>query len=163
MTDQNFLSKVEVLNTENLQWWTASSTPEVLHFPREILCNGSLYISSDDGIVYSCSVESLLQSSDKSTSITSRNVDSVWNRLANINEDSTLATLGGHVLVIGGKCGDEPSGAVQRYNRDTNSWNVISEMPTPRYNVLAAVLPTNELMVVGGYWNLNATEIGWMK
>ena len=37
------------------------------------------------------------------------------------------------------------------YNPVTNSWEVISHMPTARYNTLVAVLPDNKLMVVGGY------------
>ena len=32
----------------------------------------------------------------------------------------------------------------------TNSWDLISNMPTGRYDCLVAVLPTNEMMVVGG-------------
>ena len=32
----------------------------------------------------------------------------------------------------------------------TGSWELISNMPTPQYNHLVAVLPTNEMIVVGG-------------
>ena len=39
------------------------------------------------------------------------------------------------------------------YNPTTDSWEVISHMGTPRYNCIAAVLPNNQLMVVGGYTN----------
>jgi hypothetical protein len=37
------------------------------------------------------------------------------------------------------------------YNPTTDSWEVISHMGTPRYNCIAAVLPNNQLMVVGGF------------
>ena len=40
--------------------------------------------------------------------------------------------------------------AVHMYNTTTNSWEVISHMVTPRRQCLVAVLPHNELMVVGG-------------
>ena len=33
----------------------------------------------------------------------------------------------------------------------TNTWEVIGHMTTPRWNCVAAVLPNNQLMVVGGY------------
>ena len=32
----------------------------------------------------------------------------------------------------------------------TGSWDLISNMPTPQYNRLVAMLPTNEMVVVGG-------------
>ena len=162
-TFRHHLSTVEVLNTENLQWWTACSTPVPIGFPSMILCNGYLYISTEGGTVYSSSMESLLQSSDN----LSRNVQSAWNKLADVSYDSKCASLGGHVFAIGGECGLKPLGTIQCYDIDTNSWNVISEMPTPRYNVLTAVLPSNELMVVGGCngkWSrLCTTEIGQIE
>jgi hypothetical protein len=37
------------------------------------------------------------------------------------------------------------------YNPTTDSWEVISHMGTPRHDCIAAVLPNNQLMVVGGY------------
>ena len=36
------------------------------------------------------------------------------------------------------------------YNPTVNSWEVISHMITRRWNCIAAVLPNNELMVIGG-------------
>ena len=49
---------------------------------------------------------------------------------------------------------DNPTGAIHCYNVITNSWSVIGEMPTPRYSVLAAVLSSNDLVVVGGWLSL---------
>ena len=40
--------------------------------------------------------------------------------------------------------------AIHKYNPTTNSWDHISNMPTARYDCLVAVLPTNEMMAVGG-------------
>ena len=45
---------------------------------------------------------------------------------------------------------DETTAAVHKYNPSTDSWHLISNMPTARYGSLVAVLPTNEVMVVGG-------------
>ena len=36
------------------------------------------------------------------------------------------------------------------YNPTTNSWEVINHMTTPRWDCIAAVLPNNQLIVVGG-------------
>ena len=45
---------------------------------------------------------------------------------------------------------DKPLSAIHKYNQTTDSWNLISYMPTARFFSLVAVLPTNEMMVVGG-------------
>jgi membrane protein DedA with SNARE-associated domain len=37
------------------------------------------------------------------------------------------------------------------YNPTTDSWDVISHMGTPLKSCIAAFLPNNQLMVVGGY------------
>ena len=138
---------VEVLNTETLQWSTASSLPKAVYFPQMTTCGEYLYLADDDSNVFSCSVEDLLKSTNSSDG------DSVWTRLADIpiEEDSALATLRGRVLAIGGRDGaGNPTGAIHCYDMATNSWSVVGEIPTPRYQVLAAVLPSNELVVVGG-------------
>ena len=40
--------------------------------------------------------------------------------------------------------------AVHKYNPTTDSWDLISNMPTARCYCLVAVLLTNEVIVVGG-------------
>ena len=151
---------VEVLNTDTLQWSTASSLPETVRYLQMITCGGRLYLSGSDNI-FSCSVEDLLKST------TSRDGGSVWTRLANIPAPwgSSLATLRGRVLAIGGlnDC-SSPTGAIHCYDVATNSWSVLVEMPTPRCRVLTAVLPSNELVVVGGQMTVGEyctiTEVG---
>ena len=144
------LSTVEVLKTETSQWSTASHVPREMGFPEITLCDGCFYLSQTDGTIFSCSVTDLLQSCDPS-STNSSDGGSVWTTLANIPvEYSSLATLRGHVLAIGGEDGDNLTGAIHCYDVVTNSWSAICEMPTPRYEALTAVLPSNELVVVGG-------------
>ena len=142
------IATVEVFNTETLQWSIASSLPEAVCFPQMTTCCEYLYLADDCSNVFSCSVEDLLKSTNSSDG------GSVWTRLASIRTigKSTLATLRGRVLVIGGhnRYGGL-TGAIHCYDVATNSWSVISEMPTLRYRVLTAVLPRNELVVVGGY------------
>ena len=74
-------------------------------------------------------------------------------------------TFCGQLLAVGGKDSDnKPTTAVYMYNQATNSWNVISHMATARKNCLAAVLPNNKLMLVGGQSNkrtdLDLVEFG---
>ena len=138
------ITTVEVLNTETLHWSTASSLPRAVRCPQMTTCGGRLYLSGD--IIFSCSVEDLLKSTNSSDG------GSVWTRLASIPTPrwSSLATLRGRVLAIGGIDGVNPTAYIYCYDVATNSWSVIGEMPTPRFLVLTAVLPSNELVVVGG-------------
>ena len=141
------LATVEVLNTKTFQWSTANSLPEAVRYPQMTTCGGCIYLANSDNKVFSCSVEDLLKSTNSSDC-------SVWTRLASIPtpQGSSLARLRGRVLAIGGDDGAcNPTGAIHCYDAATNSWSVIGEMPTPRSEVLTAVLPSNELVVVGGH------------
>ena len=144
------MATVEVLNTETLQWSTASSLPEAVSKPRITTCGGCFYLADNENNAFSCSVEDLLKSTN------SGDGGSVWTRLAKIPTPwwSSLATLRGQVLAIGGADSQSrignPTGAIHCYDVATDSWSVVGEMPTPRSSVLTAVLPSNELVVVGG-------------
>ena len=149
----NALSVVETLDTNTLQWSSVSSLPAILANPSMTLCNEQLYLSQDSKI-FSCSVEELLKSRKSFFNLLSR---SVWTKLADIPVpyDTSLTTLRGQVLAIGGSdqpLGGTQTGAIHQYNRSTNSWSVIGEMPTPHARPLVAVLPSHELIVVGGLY-----------
>ena len=60
-------------------------------------------------------------------------------------------SIHGRLLTVGGSDSNgEATAAVHMYNPTTGSWEVISHMGTPRFYCFAAVLPNNQLMVVGG-------------
>ena len=66
--------------------------------------------------------------------------------------DTTCVSVYGRLLVIGGRyLYGRLTSAIHTYNPATDSWEVISHMGTPRGDWIAAVLPNNQLMVVGGY------------
>ena len=65
---------------------------------------------------------------------------------------STCASINGELVAVGGEDTDEETTSiVYKYKSSTDSWDFIGNMPTARYQSLVAVLPTNEIMVVGGY------------
>ena len=145
------LSVVETLDTNTLQWSSVSSSPEALGDPNMTLCNGQLYLSEHSKI-FSWSVEELLKSRKPASTNSS---GSVWTKLTDIPVpyQASPTTLRGQVLAIEGRdqqLGGRPTGAIYQYNMGTNSWSVIGEMPTPRACPLVAVLPSHELIVVGG-------------
>ena len=153
------LSVVETLDTNTLQWSSVSSSPEEVRYPNMTLCNGQLYLSEHSKI-FSCSVEELLKSHKPASTNSS---GSVWTKLTDIPVPywASLTTLRGQVLAIGGsdqQLMGTPTGAIHQYNRSTNSWSVIGEMPTPRACPPIAVLPSHELIVVGGF-SCDVTEI----
>ena len=162
--DESFVATTEVLNTTTLQWSTADNLPQPTFF-------GSLLKVSLDQIymvgaydrdnypiksVYTCSLNALLQSC-KSQSLGANLTSSlapseIWRRVTDIPAiDSAYVSFCGQLLAIGG--GDspyKPTTAVHMYDHSTNSWVIISHIATPRRKCYAAVLPDNQLMVVGG-------------
>ena len=83
---------------------------------------------------------------------TSPSLPQEWQKIANLpTYYSTCATVHGQLLAVGGLVKDgSKSDAVYIYSSSTNSWEVVSHMPTPQYDCLVALLPSSELMVVGG-------------
>ena len=160
------LEIVEVLNTETQQWHTAPNLPEPLAESSLILCGDLVYllgkVYDSTHSVYSCLLTSLvLPTGSKSlggrlvSTLTRSNRVSIWNRVADLPVSlSASVTLYGQLLAIGGFYSDrKPTTAVHMYQPTTNSWEVISHMTIPRNGCLAAVLPDNQLMVVGGWTN----------
>ena len=65
---------------------------------------------------------------------------------------SSLITLQDQLLAIGGESEDDATSEVRQYDATTNSWRVVGHiMLMKRLGSLAAVLPNNRVMVVGGY------------
>ena len=106
--------------------------------------------------VYTCSLNALLQSCNPQSvgaNLTrSRSPSEVWRRVTDIPAtDSAYVPFCDRLLAIGGgESTYKLTTAVHMYNPSTNSWEVISHMGTPRRKCYAAVLPDNQLTVVGG-------------
>ena len=144
------VSNVEVMNTETLVWSAVASLPHPYYRVSAAICNGLLYMlggEDDKGqskLLLTCSLSELLQSSSSSSS--------VWHRIADTPAYcSTCAAVNGELLAFG-ECDQDlmATAAIHRYDPKTNSWDLINKMPTARWYSLVAVLPTNEIMVVGG-------------
>ena len=147
------ISTVEVMDTKTLVWSTVGSLPHPYTRAAGTICGDQLYmLGGNDNkgkakSVLTCSLTELLRSSSSSSSI--------WYRVADAPVyHSTCAAVNGELLAIGG-CDDMmlPIFAIHKYTPAANSWVLISTMSTPRWCVIVAVLPTNEMMVVGGKIN----------
>jgi N-acetylneuraminic acid mutarotase len=162
------LTTVEVLNFETSRWSTAVDLPEPLFCCSAAVHGDQLYVLGGgmfDKSVYTCSVSALLQTCTQKSSLEERtsalslsnSSSGVWSKLPDLPvTESTCVTYCGQLLAVGGMDSDDkPTTAVYMYNQATNSWNVISHMTTARWSCFAAVLPNNQLMVVGGETMIN--------
>ena len=146
------IATIEVLNIDALEWSTATSLPQdIFNYPELTICGECFYLSKDNN-VFSCSVEDLVNYCKTASSSCA-----VWTRLAKIpvisDSRATLVVVKDCLLAVGGSDDvffNRPTGTIHLYNEKTNSWSSVSEMPTPRHDILATVLPNNHLMVVGG-------------
>ena len=147
---ENIINTVEVMDTKTLVWSTVASLSHPFHWASATICGDHLYMLGgvdDKGMtksVLTCSLTELLQSSSSSSS--------VWQRVADVPAfRSTCAAVNGQLLAVGGCDEDFKAKAdIHKYNPTTNSWDHISNMPTASYLCLVVVLPTNEIMAVGG-------------
>ena len=161
------LLTVEVMNTESQQWSIAADLPEPLYnasatctvFGDQLYMLGGL--SKDHTptkSVYTCSVGALLQScvsnsvEDRFKRTSLEEKASIWRQLADLPVTrSTCQSFHDRLLAIGGKTDSKKSSkSVYMYQSATDSWKIISHMITGRYGCFTAVLPENQLMVVGG-------------
>ena len=157
------MSKVEVMNTWTREWSTAADLPEPMWAASVTMCGDRVYILGGwdkNRSVFVCSLSVLLHSCKSKSSTLSRrrfkhgtkDGAGVWKRLANLPVTwFACVSFNSQLLVVGGVDLDiQPVTAVHKYDPFTNSWEVISHMPTARRQCFAAVLPNNQLMVVGG-------------
>ena len=157
--DSERMTVVEVLDTEVIQWFTASSLPHPFSLARATVCGDQLYLlggNDQNGktrMVLSCSLPELLASSQTSTD--------VWRRLANVPFYlSTCTTLASQVIAVGGMDATRKETTnIHAYNQTTDSWQPIGDMLTARSKALVAVVPRNKLIVVGGYGGRDVVEI----
>ena len=161
----NYLDTVEVLDTKTQKWSTVHSLPQPVVRASATICKDYLYIlegSYPGNILVTCHLPTLVQSC-KPDSPEARLCDTTravqWLRAPDLPVSwATCVAVGGCLLAVGGR---DSSGGFTEYtsnvyslNPATNSWEVVSHMPTARELCLIAVLPGDELMVVGGVGKL---------
>ena len=159
------LKTVELLDIDSLQWYFASELPHPLSQASATVCGDNLYLvggfdksGNPTRSVLTCSLSALVQSakpatlggrSEKAFSQT----EQVWREVASLPVvSSTCASLNGQLIAVGGwdSHNNKTTNSVYAYDPTTDRWDVISTMPTARRHCLVAVLPSNQLMVVGG-------------
>ena len=168
------LDIIEVMNIPTRQWTTASHLPHPFGVTSGTICGDQLYLAGGcteygepSKSVLTCSVTDLLSPPSLATGLHALSLadkTGVWCHARDLPvTKSTLITLRGRLLAIGGK--DESrryTADVHCYDTHTDSWQVVSKMKNTRYQCLAAVLPEDCLLVVGG-WDEDSVEIGRLQ
>ena len=155
------LATVEMMNISTKQWTTVSPLPQKQSLLSGTVCGDTLYLAggSKGGLssnsLFACSLPDLLTSSNSLGSriryaLSQR--QNIWKEVSSLPVTrSTLASFNGHLLAIGGRDASwNPTSDVYRYDPRTDSWNVVSKMKVKRSWCLAATLPEDHLIVVGG-------------
>jgi len=77
-----------------------------------------------------------------------------WDTIPNVPVYNAMcATVGGQLLAVGGKQskGTKNSSAIYAYNPTEKTWSIKCHMKIPRSFCLVAALPSNKLVIVGGF------------
>ena len=158
------LTVTEVLNIETRQWHSSLSLPESVSRASITICSDRVYLLGGETgrffnsikSVYSCSLSGLLQYRPQkqfgTALVPSVNRAHKWSMCANLPvTNSTCISFQGHLLAIGGEDSDlNYTTAVHIFDPSTNRWNLTDHMQTGRSCCFVAILPDNQLMVVGG-------------
>ena len=172
------LDIVEVMHIPTKQWTTASHLPHPFGGISGTICGNQLYLAGGyvkfgkpTKSVLTCSVTDLLSPPTLAAGLRTLSLahkTGVWHCARDLPvTKSTLITLGGHLLAIGGKDDSRRDTTdVLCYDTHTDSWQVVSKMERKRRLCLAAVLPEDCLLVVGGsgrYMDKDSVEIGRLQ
>ena len=171
----DMLTTIEVMNKQTRHWsWTAVDLPQPAVFATLLRLGDQVYMlggydknidSINSG--YMCRLSGLLRPcSTKSLSLETSNKTDVWSSVSDVPvKHSTYVIFCGQLLAIGGVDSySKSTTAVFSYNTSTNIWEVVSHMGLPQQRCFAALLPGNQLMVMGGETDTeqktNSMEIG---
>ena len=146
-----WFTTVEVLNCSSLQWTSVCDLPKPLYFIAATICNDRIYCFDMRNAAYTCTVDSLLSSSQSLTADTHTDSQTtspqIWRALPDVPTGwSTPASLCGQLVAVGGK----GVSTIHQYNMTSGSWEVIGSMPTARRSSLVVILPGDKMLVVGG-------------
>ena len=156
------LKTVEVMDIGTRLWTTASmraSLPYPFSMMSGAICGDRLYVaggfnrpSDPSKSVLTCRLADVLSPPPDC------NQTEIWKEIGSLPvASSTLATLSGRLLAIGGH-NTESCTNIHSYDEHSDSWCTVSHFDTRRSQCLAAVLPGDRLLLVGGYSGFAKTD-----
>ena len=160
------LRTVEVMDTESLQWTLVNPLPHPMYGASIAVSQEKVYLLGgydQNGRTLSVFTCSTLQTQPLDAQLEKpANQMTPWHQVADAPHYSSTAVCVGEVLLAigGGSAAGEKTSAIAAYNPTSDSWEDIGHMTTPRSRPLVALLPSNELIVAGGYGGYTKVEIG---
>ena len=142
---------IEVYNGHH--WTKARCLPEPSYDMKSTVLSGYWYLMGGWGQgkeVYYASLDSLVASCQPSE----KPLPSAWKRLPGVpHERSSTAVFGNRLIAVGGV-----NSSIHAYSPLTQSWVHVGDMPVELWTTCTAVLPTGELMVIGGVNSIPMVE-----
>ena len=147
--EDNKWESIDIVEVYNGHHWTkVQCLPKPSYVMKSTVLNGHWYLMGGVGQgkeVYYASLYSLVASCQSSE----KPLPSVWKRFPDVpHEYSSTAVFGNRLIAVGG--GSPPSSSIHAYSPHTQSWVHVGDMPVELCSTCTAVLPTGELMVIGG-------------
>ena len=149
-----WLSSVEVMNTNSKQWYAGPPTPIPWDYMKTAtvgdVCyfmGGSTAIGFPTKTVYSVSFSALTTGLNSST-----RKGQIWKEISGLQTTcSTPLSISGSLLAVGGVKERKAVTAIHLYQPDTGEWVKVGDLPTPRYNCTCAMITDKEMVVAGGW------------
>ena len=159
------LRTVEVMDTESLQWTLVNPLPHPMYEAFIAVSQEKVYLlggRDQNGRTLSVFTCSILQTQPLDAQLEkTANQLTEWRQVADApHYRSTAVCVGEVLLAIGGRSAAVETSAIAAYNRTSDSWEDMGHMTTPRSLPLVALLPSNELIVAGGWGGDTKVEIG---
>ena len=138
---------MSVFDGEN--WLSAQALPEKLISIKPSAVSGDDWYLTGLEKVYRTSLKSLVASAVSPAAAQS----AVWERLPDTpHERGGITWFRDHLLAVGGKNGSRKSTSIYAYNSLVKIWEHVSDfLGNGCYDNCCAVLPTGELLVIGGW------------
>ena len=143
------LSDVEIFMPHTPQWHKASPAPSPLFRMTTTVINNKCFIAEYGSTkVYQLCV-SLQQTTTDSTN--TPQVITEWTNLCDLpHEGCGVGSINGCFLAVGGGDVFNPITTILGFSPITNTWKTVGELPEPRLYCTTVLLPTGELLVMGG-------------
>ena len=148
---------VEVYNGHH--WAKAQCLPKPCNHIKSTVLNGYWYLMGgwEQGKeVYYASLDSLIASCQPSE----KPLPSVWKGLPDVpHKWSSTTVFGNRLISVGGRGYQSHSSLIHAYSSHTQSWVYVGDIPVGLHSTCTAVLPTRELMVIGGESDTSTLEL----
>ena len=161
------MDTVEIMILATKQWSVAMSLPHPVESASSAYCptTEQLFLMGGDEesgpmkSVLMCTMDKLLHSCARFNRI--QDSSEVWETTAELAVSyPTCLVIQERLLALGGieSEGQQDSRTVFDYDFSTKTWKPLTLIPSPTHKLLAAMLPSNKLMVVGGFTKVNISD-----